>query len=701
MKMPSDAPTTGQCAWFGLAAVAMIGLAPLSAKAEEGMWTFENFPTARAQADLGWAPDAGWLQRVQSSAVRLSSGCSASFVSGSGLVLTNWHCVSDCVASLSSARNDLAAKGFLARTLAEEKTCPGVSGDVLLSTADVTARVNAALDGVSPAERATARANVISAIEEEACTGKDNQKYRCDVVSLYRGGRYSLYTYRTYKDMRLSFAPETAAGFFGGDPDNFNFPRFALDAAFLRAWEDGRPVTPVTHLPWSTTVPAQGDPVLVAGNPGSTQRLLTVRQLAFTRDWLLPTRQLVRSELRGMIAQYRSLGREQRRSGEAASFGIENSWKAQNGQMRALMDPEFFAIKQREEADLRARVAADPELAAEIGDPWADIEAILVRQQALFYRHDFLEARAGSISELYGVARQIVRMAAEAEKPAAQRIPGYSDTAMRSARTRLLEVTPVYRDLERIGLTLWLTKAQEYLGADDPAVRTLLGNVSAVEQATRLATGTRLNEARVRRALLDGGQAAVLASTDPMIRFVLANDAAAREIAAQWRREVVGPTDAAAQKIATARFRVYGDALYPDATFTLRLSYGRAMGWSAQGQDVPYVTTIGGLFQRATGAYPFNLAPSWASARGRLDPVTPFNIVSTNDIIGGNSGSPLINRNGEVVGAVFDGNIHSLGGDFAYDGRTNRSVSVTTAAITEALRHVYGADHLVTELAAR
>jgi hypothetical protein len=684
-----------------LVAVVGFGLAPASAHAEEGMWTFENFPTARVQADLGWAPDAPWLLRVQSAAVRLSSGCSASFVSSSGLVLTNWHCVSDCVASLSSARNDFAARGFLARTLAEEKTCPGVSGDVQLSTADVTGRVNAALDGVSPANRAGARANAINAIEEEACAGKDDQKYRCDVVSLYRGGRYSLYTYRTYKDMRLSFAPETAAGFFGGDPDNFNFPRYAMDAAFLRAWENGRPVTPESHLRWTTAVPAQGDPVFVAGNPGSTQRLLTVRQLAFTRDWLLPTRQLVRSELRGMLGHYRSLGREQRRSGESAAFGIENSWKAQNGQMRALMDPEFFAIKQRQEDELRARVAADPALAAEIGDPWSDIEAITARQQALFYRQEFLEARAGSISELYGVARQIVRMAAEAEKPAAERLPGYSDTAMRATRTRLLEVTPVYRDLERIGLTLWLNKAQEYLGADDPAVRALLGNSSAEELATRLATGTRLNEARVRQALLDGGQRAVAASTDPMIQFVLANDPAAREIAGQWRREVVGPIDAAAQKIATARFRVYGDTLYPDATFTLRLSYGRATGWSWQGREVPYVTTFSGLYERATGAFPFNLSPSWAAARSRLNPATPFNIASTNDIIGGNSGSPLINREGEVVGAVFDGNIHSLGGDFAYDGRTNRAISVTTAAITEALREVYRADHLVTELTAR
>jgi hypothetical protein len=681
-----------------LLATSAITMAPLAAQAEEGMWTFENFPTARAQADLGWAPDAAWLQRVQSSAVRLTSGCSASFVSASGLVLTNWHCVSDCVASLSSARNDYAAKGFLARTRAEEKTCPGMAGEVLLTTADVTARVNAALADVAPADRAGALATATDAIEQEACAGKNAMQYRCDVVSLYRGGRYSLYTYRTYKDMRLSFAPETAVGFFGGDPDNFNFPRFNLDAAFLRAYEDGRPVVPVSHLTWSTSVPAQGDPVFVAGNPGSTQRLLTTRQLAFTRDWLLPTRQLVRSELRGMLAQFRGQGGEQARSAEALAYSVENSWKAQNGQMRALMDPAFFAIKQAQEADLRARVAADPALAAQIGDPWADIEAIVARQQDLLYRYDFLEARAGSISELYGAARHIVRMAAEAEKPANERLPGYSDSGISNIRSQLLEVSPTYRDVERIGLTLWLTKAQEYLGADDPAVRQLLGSNSASGLGRSLAMGTRLGDVRVRRALIDGGQRAVLASTDPLIAFVLANDANARAIASQWRREVVGPTEAAAQKLATARFAVYGDALYPDATFTLRLSYGRAMGWTWQGTDIPYATTIGGLYQRATGAYPFKLAQSWVAAQARVNPATPFNMVSTNDIIGGNSGSPLINREGEVVGAVFDGNIQSLGGDFAYDGRSNRTVSVTTAAITEALRHVYRADHLVTEL---
>jgi V8-like Glu-specific endopeptidase len=680
-------------------AFAVLSLTP--AVAEEGMWTFENFPTARAQADLGWAPDAAWLSRVQSSAVRLSSGCSASFVSSSGLVLTNWHCVSDCISKLSTARRNLAETGFVARTQAEERTCTGVSGEVLETTRDVTDEINATLAGVSPADRARARATKIAQVEEAACAGKDEQKYRCEVVSLYRGGRFSLYTYRTYKDMRLVFAPETAAGFFGGDPDNFNFPRFALDSAFLRAYEDGRPVSPATHLTWSTSVPAEGDPVFVAGNPGSTQRLLTTRQLAFVRDWLLPTRQIVRSELRGKISHYRSLGREQNRIGESQAFGIENSFKAQNGQMRALMDPTFFAIKQAQEAELRARVAADPALAAEIGDPWGALEQIVARQEALFYRHDFLEARAGSISTLYSYARRIVRLAAEAEKPLAQRLPGFSDAGIRAAKRSLAEVEPIHTDLERIGMTLWLSKAQEYLGADDPAIRQLLGANSPEGLANSLVSGTRLGDVRVRQALLDGGMAAVSASTDPMIRFVLANDANARAVAAQWRSEVTGPTDAAAQAIANARFRVYGDSLYPDATFTLRLSYGRAMGWNWQGRDIPYATTIGGLYERATGADPFKLAPSWAAAESRVNKATVFNIVSTNDIIGGNSGSPLINRNGEVVGAVFDGNIQSLGGDFAYDGRSNRSVSVTTAAITEALAKVYRADHLLTELGVR
>lgn len=671
---------------------------PGSARADEGMWTFDAFPAERMRAAHGWAPDQAWLNRVQSSAVRLSSGCSASFVSSQGLVLTNWHCVSDCIAELSSAQANLSQTGFIARAAADEKTCPGVEGEVLTSITDVTEQVRGAIAAVPAAEASRATARIAAEIEAEACKDLDPEKFQCSVVPLFRGGQYKVYTYRQYKDMRLVFAPETAVGFFGGDPDNFNFPRFALDAAFLRAYEDGRPVTPATHLPWRRDAVAEGDIVLVAGNPGSTQRLLTVDQLAFLRDWLLPTRQLVRSELRGRVVQYREIGADQLRETEDLLFGIENSFKAQYGQMRALQDPQFFAIKQREEAALRAAVAANPALQAEIGDPWADVSAAVAAQQELFFQHEFLEARAGSVSQLFGVARQIVRVAEEAAKPAAERLPGYSDAAIERTKAQLMVPRQIFPDQERMGLELWLSKAREYVGVDNPAITRLLGRDSPEDLARRLASGTTLADPAVRQALLEGGKAAVDASTDPLIAFVRATDPDARAIALQWSSRVQGPISSASQRLAQARFAVYGSSAYPDATFTLRLSYGTVKGWTFNGNTVPWFTRIGGKYDRATGAFPFAVAPSWAAAADRIDRSVVFNIVSDNDIIGGNSGSPLIDREGRVVGAVFDGNIHSLGGDFAFDGRVNRTVTVTTAAIGEALGSVYGFERLQSEL---
>jgi hypothetical protein len=700
MPVSANQRTPAMIAAVAGALAAAVTAAPGPARADEGMWTFDAIPTARMRADHGWAPDRAWLDHVQASAVRLSSGCSASFVSPNGLVLTNWHCVSDCIAELSSAQSDFAATGFLAREAAQERQCPDLEGEVLLSITDVTGEVRAATAGIAPDQRTARTATVSAGLEARACEGRDPEKFRCSVVQLFRGGQYKVYTYRIYKDMRLVFAPETGVGFFGGDPDNFNFPRFALDAAFLRAYEDGQPVTPTAHLTWTTDVPVDGDLVFVAGNPGSTQRLLTTDQLAFQRDWLLPTRQLVRAELRGRIIQYQSTGADQLRESSDTLFGIENSYKAQYGQMRALFDPEFFAIKQREEAALREAVRRDRRLRQEIGDPWAEIAASVATQRALFLEHDYLEARAGSISGLFGYARSIVRNADEAAKPLADRLPGYSDTAIARNRASLATPRQIFPDQERIGLELWLLKTREFLGPDHPAVRRLFGNESAEALARRLVSTTRLGDPEVRKALAEGGKAAVDASDDPLIAFVRATDPDARAVAARWRAEVQGPIADAAERIASARFKVEGDRAYPDATFTLRLSYGTVRGWTFNGAAVPSRTTIGGKFDRATGADPFALTPSWAAAANRIDRSVPFNIVSDNDIIGGNSGSPLIDRQGRVVGAVFDGNIHSLGGDFAFDGRVNRTVSVTTAAVTEALRSVYGMDRIVTELGA-
>jgi hypothetical protein len=686
---------------IGLLAGVALALASGGAQADEGMWTFDAFPAAKMQAKYGFAPDQAWLNRVQQSAVRLTSGCSASFVSGQGLIMTNWHCVSDCVANLSSADKDYGKNGFLAATLTDEKACPGMEAEVLVSITDVTTKVKAATDGVPLANVAQVRAQAISRLEDEACAGTDKEKFRCDIISLFRGGQYKVYKYRTYKEVRLAFSPENAMGFFGGDPDNFNFPRFNLDGAFLRAYENGAPVATPVHLPWTTQTPRENDVVFVAGNPGSTQRLRTTSQLKFERDYVLNTRQLVRAELRGRLVEYRTKGEEQKRSAEEMLFGIENSYKAQYGQQRALMDPAFFAIKEREEAELKRRVRANPRLLRDIGDPWKEIDDALAIQRNLFLENEFLEARAGSISSLYGTARLLVRMANERAKPVAERLPGFNDSALTNLERQILTEVPVYKDQEVIGLELWLSKAREFLTADNPSIKRLLGNESPEGLAARAIAGTKLDKKAERQALITGGKAAIDASTDPLIVLARRGEADARAINVRMNQEVNGQISRAAERIARARFAVYGDSVYPDATFTLRLSYGIVKGWTYNGVTVPPTTTIGGYYERGTGEFPFVVAPSWAAARTSLNLATPFNISTTNDIIGGNSGSPLIDRQGRIVGAAFDGNIHSLGGAYAYDERVNRTVSVTTAAMTEALTKVYKADRLVQELGGR
>lgn len=671
-------------------------LAAWPATADEGMWTFDNFPSAQVAAKYGFGPDQAWLDRVRSAAVRLSSGCSASAVSPEGLVLTNWHCISDCVQQLSTPERNYAQQGFTPAARAEEQVCPGTQGEILTRISDVTARVQDAIGKAAPDAVAAARSGAIATIEQEVC-GTDATR-KCEVVSLYRGGQYKLYEYRIYTDVRLAFAPEFEAGFFGGDPDNFNFPRYAYDAAFLRLYENGQPARTEAFLPASTEPLKAGDLVFVAGNPGSTNRLYTVAQMEFMRDWMIPIRQLVRSELRGRLLTHAATGPEAARTAQGLIFGVENSFKATHGEHRALLDPAFFGQLQAAEEQLKVRVQADPALARDIGDPWADMDKAVAAHREIFLAHDFLEARAGSVSELYRFARLLVRAAGERPKPNAERLPGFTESALPELARAIGEATPVYPAIEEIGLGFWLSKTREYLTADDPRVRTLLGTESPEGLARRAIADTKLGDPAVRKALWEGGKAAIEASTDPLIVLARRAEPDAYALEQEYRRRVDGPATIAAEKLARARFALDGDRVYPDATFTLRLSYGTVKGWAHLGRTVEPFTVIRGLYERATGAEPFRLAPRWAAAEGRIAKDTIFNLVSDNDIIGGNSGSPLIDRNGRVVGAVFDGNIHSLGGDYGFDTALNRTVSVAMTAIVEGLRSVYGQDRLADEL---
>ncbi|WP_029416903.1 S46 family peptidase [Brevundimonas bacteroides] len=677
------------------ASLAALSFAANPAMADEGMWTFDNFPIQTVNDKYGTRIDQAWLDRVRNAAVRIQ-GCSASVVSPNGLVLTNHHCVVSCVQDLSDAQNDFVAAGFRPATREDERQCAGQTAEILTNITDVTDRILAAGEGLEGAAFVQARGAAQQQIQREACG--DDRTRTCQVISFYRGGRYALYEFRRYEDVRLAFAPEFQAAFFGGDPDNFNFPRYALDFAFLRLYENGQPVETPNHLTWTTEVPDEGDAVFVAGNPGSTSRLLSLSQLERIRDQVQPTTLLQLSELRGRIQQYASTGEEAARVSVDPLFGIENTFKATFGQQQALLDPEFLGRKREEEADLRARVAADPALAERIGDPWGELTAIEDRAADLFIPFRQLEAAAGQRSLLYSYARAIVRASKERAKPVEQRRPGNSDADIAALGRRLAAVTPIEADLEEIYLSFWLSKTREYLTVDNPDVQRLLGRESPEALADRLVSGTGLADPARRAELLAMTPEQLAASGDPLIEFVLRNDDAAQLLRAQWESTVSGPTARAAERIAQARFAAYGTNQYPDATFSLRLSYGAVEGWTYRGTEVEPFTRIGGLYERATGSAPFVLSEAFAAAEDRVNKDVVYNFSSTNDIIGGNSGSPVINADGEVVGAAFDGNIHSLGGAFGYDAALNRTVTVSTAAITEALRNVYQQPRLLEEL---
>lgn len=678
---------------LGAAAAVLTGSV---ACAEEGMWTFDNFPAAAVKAKYNVTIDQAWLDSVRGAAVRLSSGCSASVVTAEGIVLTNHHCVRDCAQNLSTSTTDYVKDGFAAAKREDEKLCPGMQAEILSGITDETAAVTSATTGKTGQDYVKARDAAIAGIEKTGCAGREAE-FRCQVISFYQGGQFKLYTYRKYSDVRLVFAPEVQTAFFGGDPDNFNFPRYDLDFSLVRLYENGKPAATPDHLRWNASAPKVGEPVFVVGNPGSTARLLTVSQLETLRDVTQPDTLLYLSELRGRLTRFSEESAEHARISDDFLFGVENSFKAIYGQEEALVDPTIMNGKRAAEKELRDKVAADAALAQATGDPWSDIAKAQIVRRNLFLPYTYLEARAGGGSDLYGYARALVRAATERAKPNGERLREYTDSKLPLVQKRLLDAQPIYPELEQLSLEFWLSKLREKLTADAPATHVFLGTDSPETLSAKLVR-SKLGDPAIRKALWDGGLAAVQASDDPLIRFVLATDPSARAMRKRYEEEVSAPTDRAQEKIAKARFAVYGTSIYPDATFSLRISDGQVEGWTEKGEAVPPFTYFGGLWQRATGQFPFNLTPKWQAAKGKLNDRTVFDFVTDNDIIGGNSGSPAINANREVIGAVFDGNIESLGGNFYFDDSVNRCVVTSTAAITEALKKVYHQDALVKEL---
>lgn len=686
---------------FASAAVLAFAAAS-SAKAEEGMWTYDNFPIARANQTLGTSIDQAWLDRVRQSSVKFG-GCSAGVISAEGLVMTNNHCVATCVANLSTPQLQYAETGFTPKSREEELKCPGGSAEILTDISDVTERVQKAGEGLDGQAYTQAREAEAGRIETENCG--DDPKIRCQVVSLYRGGQFKLYKFRKYSDVRLAWAPEDRAATFGGDLDNFSFPRFAIDAAFIRLYEDGKPAATPTHFTWNPNRPTEGEPVFVTGNPGSTQRLLTQAQLMTIRDVVLPLDQLIASELRGRLIRYAEEGEEQAFIAMDPIVGVENTYKRGRGRMAALIDPAFMDQLAGQETVFHRRVAENEALSAEVGDPWAALAEVQPIARELYAPMALLEGGTGmgttSVaggSPLFQWARAIVRGAQERAKPSDQRLPEFADSRLPGVQSGLFAERPTYPELEQIRLEWWLSKTREWLTVDSPYARTLLGKDSPEALSARLVEGTTLADPAVRRALWEGGLPAVQASTDPLIQYVLAIDADARAVRTEWDNKVRAPTDRASEQLAAARFAVFGDAVYPDATGTLRLTYGRVEGTDVPGQRIGAFTTFAGLWDRATGAEPFNVAPKLLAAKDRIDPNAVMNMAVSSDTIGGSSGSPAVNAKGEIIGANFDSTVLTQRNAYGYDRNVNRSVIVTTQAVTTALRDVYGMDHLIQEL---
>jgi hypothetical protein len=680
---------------FNAAALVIAAATAAPAIADEGMWTYDNFPTAKMQAAYGWAPDAAWLEHARLGSIRLTVGCSASLVSPDGLVMTNHHCVRECVSDLADAQHDYIAKGFYAATRADEKKCPAMEANQLVKISDVTQQVEAATAGKSDRAFHEAERAIKAQIESACGTAAD---VRCQVVTLYAGGVYDLYKFKRYQDVRVVFAPEEDAAFFGGDPDNFTFPRFDLDASFVRIYDADKPLRTDTYFKFATKGVKQGDIAFTSGNPGSTERDDTLAELEFQRDDAQPFLLTMFAELRGILTEFATKGPEQARTSKTQLFSIENSLKAYKGRQLALVQGSIIAGKARTEADFRKRVAADPNLSASYGGAWDAVAGALAHQRNIYVRYALLERWPLWMSDLMHHAVALNRYALEIGKPDGQRLEEYTDANFPALRQQIISPAPIHAELEKTMLTWWLTKVRECLGTTDPDVRALLGNRSPGEIADALVDGAKLSEASLRAQLLSDGATTIDAYHDPLVDFARVLDAPARAVRTDYENNVKAVKTKNAALIAKARFALEGKNAYPDATFTLRLSYGAVSGYQENGRDVAPATNFAGAYAHATGRDPFKLPDSWMAAEKAVNPAAQLNFVATDDIIGGNSGSPVVGRNGEVIGLIFDGNIQSLGGDFGYDGTLNRAVAVDVTGITEALKHIYHADRLVKEL---
>ena len=671
--------------------------------ADEGFWPIDNFPSSAVEEKYGVTIDQPWLERAQLSSARLSSGCSSSFSSDRGLILTNYHCMTGCVRDLSTNETNLSEDGFYAETLEHELTCPGLSAQTLIAPEDVTTLVQNATEGLSDVvEARAARQNALDQLASD-CEEASNGTLACETVSLYQGGQYYLYKYKRYDDIRLVFVPEQDIATFGGDPDNFNFPRWSLDMAFIRAYnDDGTPALTPNFLKWKRSGPSEREPVFVSGHPGSTNRGDAAAALRFQRDYSLRIWINRYYEYRGRLLQWANTGQEAERVVRQEIPGLENALKLRSNQLKTLAADELLAFKDAEEEQFIQAIEAVPALQEEYGDALALINQAYDQYKTFYLDYLFVELGAALTGNLFWYARQIVRGTVEREKSSSERLPAYSDTSLPRLERNLLTSRPISKDYEELGLAFSLEKTVEWLGPDSPYVKEIQATFDGLTLpksiAAKLVNGTKLDNADYRQELWEGEADAVRASDDSMILMALQLEEHARSLLKRYLDEVKAPLERGEELLAMARFALYTTSVYPDATSSLRISYGAVEGWIERGETVDPMTKTERLFERATGDFPFKLPEKWVDNGSLIDPSTPFNFVSTADVTGGNSGSPVLGADGNLVGLLFDGNIHTLSNKYWYDGTNMRSVSVHPTIMLEAMEKVYGTHQLLEEL---
>jgi hypothetical protein len=677
------------------------------ATADEGMWLFNAPPLRHLKEKYNFEPTPQWLDHLQKASVRFNSGGSGSFVSENGLVITNHHVGADTLQKISSQEHNYLRDGFYARTQTEEIKSTDLELNVLESIEDVTARVNGAVkSGMTPDQALAARSSAIAQIEKES---KEKTALRSDVITLYQGGTYHLYRYKRYDDIRLVFAPEQQMAFFGGDPDNFEYPRFDLDICIFRVYENGHPTRTDNFLKWNVRGPSDGELTFVSGSPGKTDRQLTLDELADTRDRYLPyvLRMFNRREVLELAYSARSF--ENARRARDDLFGDQNNRKRYDGYLAGLLDPEIWSQLQAREQKLRDAIMRDPKLRSTIGayERIKKAETEIAKRPSVY---NYLEkerpitigyrAPRALSGNLFKYARLLIRAVDERAKPNGERIPEFRDSARESLELELFSTEPIYDDYEILRLTDSLTDFASQFGANDPLVQKVLAGKSPHARAVELVSGTRLKDVGVRKNLYKGNPAALQAAHDPMIDLARLIDGPARTARTLYDAQEEIKKQAYSE-IAKARFAIEGTNNYPDATFTLRLSYGTVRGYEQDGKQIPAFTDFAGLYQRSgehDNKPPFDLPQRWIDKKSNLNLTTHFNFVSDADIIGGNSGSPVVNKANEFVGIIFDGNIQSLVLDCIYTDVQARAVSVDSAAIIEAMRKVYDASALADEL---